>query len=160
MSTVEVAAALGASTVLVVACDQGGVEGALLDTLSNVVALKSLGVNVTGVILNKLYVSYLTSEIMAVMQQAFEGVGVQLLGMIPWLNLEHRGMIPEVEIRYEDFCAQAMETVEKNVNFDLIVNVATPPKLTKVDYKALTAKFKSLLANYGLSGSCGGDQQK
>ena len=159
MSTVEVAAALGASTVLVVACDQGGIEGALLDTLSNIVTLKSIGVNVTGVILNKLYVSYMTPEIMGVMQQALERLGVQLLGMIPWLNLEHRGMIPEVETRYEDFCAQAIETAEKNLNFDLIVKVATPPNLIKIDYTALTTKFKNLLANYGYSGSYSGELQ-
>jgi cobyrinic acid a,c-diamide synthase len=150
---------LGASTVLVVACDQGGIEGALLDTLSNIVTLKSLGVNLTGVILNKLYVSYMTPEIMSVMQQALERLGVQLLGMIPWLNLEHRGMIPEVEIRYEDFCAQAIETAEKNLNFDLIVKVATPPNLIKIDYTALTTKFKNLLANYGYSGSYSGELQ-
>jgi cobyrinic acid a,c-diamide synthase len=159
MSTVEVAVALGASTVLVVACDQEGLEGALLDTLNNIVALRSLGVNTTGVILNKLHVSYMTEETVAMMQDAFAKVGVQLLGMVPRLNLQHRGMIPEVEIRYEDFCAQAVETVEKSLNLDLLTEVATPPKTAKIDYDILTAKFKNLLTNYTLNASKGGKQE-
>ncbi|MCL5877195.1 MAG: AAA family ATPase [Candidatus Bathyarchaeota archaeon] len=160
MSTVEVAATLGASTVLVVACDQEGLEGALLDTLSNIVVLQSLGVNTTGVILNKLHVSYLTKETVAMMQQAFAKVGVQLLGMVPRLNLEHRGMIPEIEIRYEDFCAQAIKAIEKSLNIDLITKVAAPPKPAKIDYDALTAKFKNLITHYSLNPSQGGNQEK
>ena len=45
MSTAEVAAALGASTILVVGCDKEGIEGALINTLNYVNTLKSLGVN-------------------------------------------------------------------------------------------------------------------
>jgi len=160
MSTVEVAVALGASTILVVACDQEGLEGALLDTLNNIVSLRSLGVNTTGVILNKLHVSYMTKETVAMMQRVFAKVGVQLLGMVPRLNLEHRGMIPEVEIRYEDFCAQAVNAVEKSLDFDLLMKVATPPKPVEIDYDALTVKFKNLLTNYTLNASQGGKTEK
>jgi Cobyric acid synthase len=159
MSTVEVAAALGASTVLVVACNQEGLEGSLLDALNNIVALKKLGVDVTGVILNKLHSTYMTNETVEMMHQAFAGVGVQLLGMVPRLNLEQRGMIPEIEIRYEEFCSQAIDAVEKNLNLDLIAEVAAAPKLTAVDYDALTAQFKNLLTGYGFNASKGGDRQ-
>ena len=78
MSTAEVAAALGASTVLVVGCDKEGLEGALIGTLNYVNTLKTLGVNVTGVILNKLRVSYITDETKAMMAQAFAKAGVEL----------------------------------------------------------------------------------
>ena len=64
-STAEVAAALGASTIVVVGCDKEGIEGALINTLNYVNILKSLGVKTTGVILNKLSISYLTDEIKA-----------------------------------------------------------------------------------------------
>ncbi len=156
MSTVEVAAALGASTVLVVACDKEGLEGALIDTLNNIVQLKSLGVNTTGVILNKLHVSYMTKETVALMKQAFSRLGVESLGMVPRLNLEHRGMIPEVEIRYEDFCSQAVEAIEKGLDIDLITKVASSPKLTKIDYEALREKFKNLLTQDSVDESKGG----
>ena len=53
---------LGASTIVVVGCDKEGIEGALINTLNYVNILKSLGVNTTGVILNKLRVSYITDE--------------------------------------------------------------------------------------------------
>ena len=43
MSTAEVAAALGASTILVVGCDKEGIEGALINTLNYVNILKTLG---------------------------------------------------------------------------------------------------------------------
>jgi cobyric acid synthase len=159
MSTVEVAAALGASTVLVVACDQEGLEGALLDTLNNITVLKELGVNTTGVILNKLHVSYMTKETVALMRQAFAKAGVQLLGMVPRLNLAHRGMIPEVEIRYEDFCAQAIDAVEKSLDLDFITKVAAPPNPVKIDYAELTSKFKNLLTHNPLNASKGDSKE-
>lgn len=150
MSTVEVAVELGASTVLVVACDQEGLEGALIDTLNNIVKLKSLGVNTTGVILNKLHVSYMTKETVALMRQAFSRVGVQLLGMVPRLDLQRRGMIPEIEICYKDFGAQAVDAIEKSLNLDLFVDVAQPPKFKNVDYAEVSLKFKNLLTNGSL----------
>ena len=73
-STAEVAAALGASTVLVVGCDKEGVEGAMINTLNYVNVLRSLGVKTTGVILNKARISYLTDEIKQTIKQAFENV--------------------------------------------------------------------------------------
>lgn len=147
MSSVEVAAALGASTVLVVACDQKGIEGALIEAVTNVTALRSLGVDVRGVILNKLYISYMTKEIQTIVEQAFTNVGVKLLGMVPRLNLEHRGMIPEVEIRYEDFCSQAIEAIEKSLDLDKLVEIAGAPSLREIDYDELAAKFKALLTD-------------
>jgi hypothetical protein len=78
------------------------------------------------------------------MAQAFAKAGVELLGMVPRLDLESRGMIPEIEIRYEDFGAQAIDAVEKSINLDLLIKVAVPPQPTKVDYDAFTAKFKNL----------------
>jgi cobyric acid synthase len=155
MSTAEVAAALGASTVLIVGCDKEGLEGALIGTLNYVNSLKMLGVNVTGVILNKLRVSYITDETKQMMRQAFAKAGVELLGMVPRLDLESRGMIPEIEIRYEDFGAQAINAVEKSINLDLLINIAQPPKLTTIDYDAFTSKFKNLLTNYKLNAQIG-----
>ncbi|MCW3995178.1 MAG: AAA family ATPase [Candidatus Bathyarchaeota archaeon] len=150
MSTAEVAAALGASTIVVVGCDKEGIEGALINTLNYVNILKSLGVKTTGVILNKLRVSYITDEIKQMMSTAFHNVGIQLLGMVPRLDLEGRGMIPEIEIRYEDFGAQAIDAAEKYIDLDLLSKIATPPVLTYIDYEAFMEKFKKLLTNYTL----------
>lgn len=159
MSTAEVAAALGASTVVVVGCDKEGIEGALVNTLNYVNILKRLGVNTTGVILNKLRVSYITDEIKQTMKQAFQNAGIELLGMVPRLDLEGRGMIPEIEIRYEDFGAQAIDAAEHYIDLDLLAKIASPPTLVQVDYKAFMEKFKNLLTNYNLNASEGDKTQ-
>jgi cobyric acid synthase len=156
MSTAEVAAALGASTILIVGCDKEGIEGALINTLNYVNILKRLGVNVTGVILNKLRVSYISDEIRQTMKTAFQNAGIELLGMVPRLDLEGRGMIPEIEIRYEDFGAQAIDVAEKNIDLELLTKVAKPPMQVKVDYAEFMEKFKNLLTNYSLNVSEGG----
>lgn len=159
MSTAEVAVALGASTIVVVGCDKEGIEGALINTLNYVNVLKSLGVKTTGVILNKLRVSYITDEIKETMRLAFQNAGIELLGMVPRLDLEGRGMIPEIEIRYEDFGAQAIAAAESFIDIDLLTKIASPPALTKVDYNLFMEKFKNLLTNYKVNASEGGKKQ-
>src|SRR5208283_5081234 len=155
-STAEVATALGASTIVVVSCDKEGVEGGLINTLNYVNILRSLGVNITGVILNKARISYLTDEIKLTLKRALENAGVELLGIVPRLELEKRGMIPEIEIKYEEFGAKAIEAAEQHLNLDALTKIADAPKLTQIDYAAFTEKFKNLLTNYELNTSEGG----
>jgi len=159
-STAEVAAALGASTIIVVSCEQEGIEGGIINTLNYVTILRSLGVKITGVILNKARLSYLTDEIKLTMKRAFENAGVELLGIVPRIDVAGRGMIPEIEIKYEEFGAQAIEAAEKYLNLDALTKIADAPKLSQVDYAAFTEKFKNLLTNYKLNVSEGGKTQK
>jgi len=147
-STAEVAASLGASTIVVVSCDKEGIEGALISTLNYVNMLKRLGIKVSGVILNKMSTSYLTDEAKLTIKQAFENVNVQLLGVVPRMNLESRGMIPEIEIRYDDFGAQAIDAAERYIDLELLTKLAKAPEQNTVDYAALMEKFKKLLTNY------------
>ena len=65
-------------------------------------------------------------------------------------------MIPEIEIRYEDFGAQAIDAAEKHIDLDLLTKVATSPTPTQVDYAAFMEKFKKLLTHYSLNASEGG----
>jgi cobyric acid synthase len=150
MSTIEVAAGLGASTVLVVACDQEGIEGGLLSALNHVATMKQLGIKVTGVILNKVYLPYVTPKIKALVEQAFKNAGVELLGMMPRLKLDGRGMIPEIEIRYEDFGAKAIEAAEQNIHLDAFVKAADSPRVVVVDYEAFAEKYKKLLTDFNV----------
>jgi cobyric acid synthase len=151
MSTAEVAAALGASTIIVVGCDKEGIEGALINTLNHVNILKKLDVKTTGVILNKLRVSYITDEIHQTMEDAFRNAGIRLLGMVPRLDLESRGMIPEIEICYENFGKQSVDAIEKYIDLDLLTRIANPPQLKNIDYQGMVEKFKKLLADYSLT---------
>ena len=149
-STAEVAAALGASTVVVASCNEEGVEGGLINTLNHVSLLRSLGVKANGVILNKTSLSYLTADMKKTLEQAFENAGVELLGIVPRIDVEGRGMIPEIEIKYEEFGAQAIDAAEKYLNLDTLVKIADSPKLSVVDYEAFVEKFKKLIINYKL----------
>ena len=158
-STAEVAAALGASTIVVVGCDQEGIEGGLINTLNYVNILRSLGVKITGVILNKARLSYLTDEIKLTIKRALENAGVELLGIVPRIDMEGRGMIPEIEIKYEEFGAQAIDAAEQYLNLDALTRIADAPKLAQIDYAAFTEKFKNLLTNYNLNTSEGGKTQ-
>jgi len=141
---------------LVVGCDKEGVEGGLANSLNYINLLKGLGVNVTGVILNKVHTSYLSEDIKFTIKRAFENSGVELLGFVPKMDVEGRGMIPEIEIKYEEFGAQAVKAAEENINLDALTRIAKAPTLQQVDYEAFMQNFKSLLTNYKLNASQGG----
>jgi hypothetical protein len=68
-------------------------------------------------------------------------------------------MIPEIEIRYEDFGAQAIDAAEKYIDLDLLAKLAAPPMQVAVDYGAFVEKFKKLLTHYTLNASQGGTNQ-
>ena len=147
-STLEVAASLGASVIVVVTCDKEGVEGGLVNVLNYINMLRLLGVNPTGVILNKMSTSYLSDGDRQVLKQAFENVGVQLVGVVPSIKFEEGGMIPEVDICYDRFGSQALDVVERYINLEQLVALAKTPSQNSVDYVVLVEKFKKLLINY------------
>ncbi|MGB9841684.1 MAG: AAA family ATPase [Candidatus Bathyarchaeales archaeon] len=147
-STVEVALALGAPTVIVVGCDKEGVEGAVINALNYALLMKMLGVKVKGVILNKTRVSYLTDEAKMLIKRAFSNIGVELLGTVPRVELEGRGMIPEVEIKYEEFGSKALEAAENYLDLSKLMGLAAPIGKSKVDYDLFLEKFKDSLTNF------------
>jgi cobyric acid synthase len=160
-STAEVAAVLGAPTVVVVACDMEGIEGALVSVLNYVDLLKNLGVKTEGVILNKVHTSYLTENVRRFIEQTLANSGVELLGIVPRVDVEGRGAIPEIEIKYEEFGGKAIEVIEKSVDIDNIIRVAEPTRITQVDYNALTEKFrKTLLGDIASKTFKGGNAEK
>ncbi len=144
-TTAEVAVALGAPTILVVACDNAGIEGAVTTGLNYVNLMKSLGIKVVGIILNKVHTSYMTDEITQFIKSAFSNLGVELLGIVPRIKLEGRGAIPEIEIKYEEFGAKAIETIEESLDLDKLIKIAEPPVKVSLDYTKFLEKFKKLL---------------
>jgi cobyric acid synthase len=144
-STAEVAVALEAPTIIVVACHNEGIEGAVVNTLNYVNLMRRLGIKVEGIILNKVHTRYLTDEIRLFIEKAFENANVKLLGVVPYVNLEGRGTIPEVEIRYEKFGAEAIETMENSINLVALTQLAKPFTRKNVNHQALAEKFKKLL---------------
>jgi len=141
-STAEIAAVLGAPTILVVACDKAGVEGAVVTGLNYVNLMKTLGIKTVGVILNKVHTGYLTPELKDFIKSAFKNVGVEMLGIVPRVQLEGRGAIPEIEIKYEEFGAKAIETIEQSLDLDALTRLAAPPAKPTLDYGTVFEKFK------------------
>jgi len=144
-STAEVALALAVPTILVVASDKEGIEGAVINALSYANLMKNLGIKVKGVIFNKARTSYLSDEMKTLVKHAFGNLGIELLGMVPRIELEGRGMIPEVEIRYEEFGAKAIETIEKSVDLKTLTSQAEPLRKTSADYGTFLEKFKKAI---------------
>jgi hypothetical protein len=68
-------------------------------------------------------------------------------------------MIPEIEIKYEEFCDQALQAVEKSIDLDTLTEIAKAPSIQQIDYEAFMQKFKNLLTNYKLSAPQGGKTQ-
>jgi hypothetical protein len=91
--------------------------------------------------LNKVYLDYMSSETRVFVKKAFAAAGAELLGMIPVSDVEGRGAIPEVEIRYEEFGAKAFEVIEKSLNLNKIIEIAEPFAANCLDYKAFVKKF-------------------
>jgi cobyric acid synthase len=144
-STAEVALALDAPTIVVVGCEKEGIEGAVISALNYASLMKRLGIKAKGVILNKARISYMTDEAKLLIERAFKNLGVELLGIVPRIELEGRGMIPEVEIRYEEFGAKAIEAVEHFLNLNTLTKLAEPPRKTSVSYGTFVEKFKNSL---------------
>ena len=92
-----------------------------------------------------MHTSYLSDDLKQVIKQTYENAGVELLGIVPYVNLEGRGAIPEIEIKYEEFCTKAVETAETSIDIKRIADLAAPATQTQVDYEALVKKFKNAL---------------
>ena len=144
-STVEIALAVNAPAVMVVGCDKAGIEGAVVDAISHARIMRSLGVNVSAVILNKARLSYLTEDVKRLIDQALKAHGMELLGIIPRMEFEERGMIPEVEIRYDDFGSKAVMVAEQFINLNRLRELAKSPRITEINFKHFVEKFKNIL---------------
>ena len=147
-STVEVAVSLGAPVIVIVTCDKEGVEGGLVNVLNYVSTLKLLGASPAGVILNKMSTGYLTEKDHQIIEQSFENVGIQLLGVIPSIKFEKGNSTPEVGVCYDMFGTQALDVVEKYINLEQLVKLAKIPSKKDIDYRTFVEKFKKLLTNY------------
>jgi len=65
-----------------------------------------------------------------------------LIEQIPKIKIDERGNTPEVEIKLDEFCLNAMETVNKYLDVDKIVEMADYPKfIGYTDYKTILNIF-------------------
>lgn len=126
-SAAEIARAANIPIIMVSGSNKGGIETAAVDLVSQIKILNQLGVNVPGVIFNKVY----NEDIYNNSKEIFnENESIELITYLPKIKMDKRGGTPEVEIKYDDFAAKAYETVEQNLDVDKIISLASQPKFT------------------------------
>ncbi|MBE2899936.1 cobyrinic acid a,c-diamide synthase [Methanothermobacter thermautotrophicus] len=116
-SGAEIALAAGIPVIMVAGCSKGGIESAVVDLDAHIAVLEGLGVDVSCGILNRVYD-------MDIFERASGGRYLA----IPRIEMSERGGTPEVEIKLEDFCLKAMETVEEHLDVDALIRLAKKPE--------------------------------
>jgi len=138
-SSAEIARAGNIPVILVSACNKGGIETAAIDLTSHVKMLDNLGIKTRGVILNKVYDEEIGENAQKYINK---NIHVDYVELIPRIKMKERGNIPEIEMKLEEFCLHAMETIENNLDVKKILEIAEKPFFN--DYLS----FKDLLKLY------------
>ncbi|MGA2675929.1 MAG: AAA family ATPase [Methanobacterium sp.] len=139
-SSAEIALAGNIPVLLVSACNKGGIETAAIDIVGHLKIMSKLGIEVKGAILNKVY----DKKIADIAQNYIKReTDLEFIEQIPKIKIEERGNTPEVELKLDEFCLNAMDTVNKFLNVDKIVEMADYPKfIGYTDHETVLNKFK------------------
>ncbi|HTX61634.1 MAG TPA: AAA family ATPase [Methanobacterium sp.] len=139
-SSVEVAKAGNIPVILISPCNKGGIETAAIDLVSHVQMLSKLGVTVNGVILNKVYDEEIGKSALEYIKT---NIDVEFSGLVPKIKLKERGNIPEVELKLEEFCLHAMNTIETHIDPEKILSLAQKPEFRGyMSYQDILENFK------------------
>lgn len=120
-SASEIAIAGNIPLLLVSGVNKGGIETSAVNLVSHANMLERLGVNVKGVILNKIYNNDIFENTVPYIRK---NTNVDEVFSVDKFKMPARGSIPEIEIRYDLFSMAALETVERNLDIDKIINMA------------------------------------
>ena len=138
-SSAEIAMSANIPVIMISPCNKGGIETAALDVVAHVEMMNQLGINTAGIILNKVYDKEIGESTSKFIKRRAK---TDFLTFIPKIDLTERGNIPEVEIKLEDFCLNAMKTVKNYLNTDKLLKLAVEPKFN--DYNT----FKDILDHF------------
>jgi cobyric acid synthase len=140
-SSAEIALAADLPVIMVSPCNKGGIETAAVDVTAHVEKMEKLGINTVGVVLNKVYDEKIADKAAEYIKARIKP---DYFVTIPKVKLKERGNMPEVEIKLEDFCLNAVKTVEKYLDVDEIVKLAATPNFSGYkDFNTLLNGFKS-----------------
>ncbi|MGO9386571.1 MAG: cobyrinic acid a,c-diamide synthase [Methanobacterium sp.] len=139
-SSAEIALAGNIPVLLVSACNKGGIETAAIDIVGHAKIMSKLGIEVKGAILNKVY----DKKIADIAQKYIKReTDLEFVEQIPKIKIDERGNTPEVELKLDEFCLNAMDTVNKFLNVDKIIAMADYLKfIGYTDYETVLNKFK------------------
>jgi cobyric acid synthase len=140
-SSAEIALAAKLPVIMVSPCNKGGIETAAVDITAHVEMMEKLGIKTVGVILNKVYDTQIVGE---AAKHIKSRIKPDYFAAVPKMKLKERGNMPEVEIKLEDFCLNAVDTVEKYLDLDEIIKLAVTPKFAGyTDFNTIKNCFKS-----------------
>jgi len=140
-SSAEIALAANLPVIMVSPCNKGGIETAAVDITAHVKKMEKLGINTVGVVLNKVYDDKIAEK---AAEDIKSRIKPNYFVTVPKVKLKERGNMPEVEIKLEDFCLNAVKTVEKYLDLDKIVKLAAVPNFSGYpDFNTLLNCFKS-----------------
>jgi cobyric acid synthase len=140
-SSAEIALAANIPVIMVSPCNKGGIETAAVDVVAHVQMMDKIGINTVGVILNKVYDNKIAE---AATNYIEEQIKPDYQATVPKVSLTERGNTPEVEIKLEDFCINAIKTVETNLDVDRIIKLAEKPKYRGYEeYNEILDRFSS-----------------
>ncbi len=139
-SSAEIAKAANIPVIMVSSCSKGGIETAAVDIVGHIGIMDKMGVQTSGVILNRVY----DRSISEVASSYITGItGKSVIGEIPKIKMTERGNTPEVEIKLEEFCLNAMKTVEEHLNVEQIIKMAEIPNFSGyLPYREIVRNFK------------------
>lgn len=139
-SAAEIASSANIPVVLISGCNKGGIETAALDLAGHVEMMRRLGIKIRGLILNKVYHDGIALEALDYLRTK---TGVELVSSVPKVKMEVRGGTPEVEIKLDDFCQNAMKTVENYLNPEELVELAEVPSFQGyLSYQDILNRFR------------------
>ncbi len=124
-SSAEIAIAANIPVIMVSPCNKGGIETAAVDVVAHVEMMDKMGINTVGIILNKVYDEEIAESTSQFIKNSTK---TDFLTFIPKVQLTARGNIPEVEIKLDDFCYNAMKTVENYLDTEKIIKLSENPK--------------------------------
>ena len=107
--------------------NKGGIESAAVDLSSHAKMLSKMGVNVNGILFNKVYDVDIFNNVVPFVK---DSTGVDNIFYMKKAKLEERGATPEVEIRYDLFSLKALEFVKDNLNLLSIVEMSGKPNFS------------------------------
>ena len=120
-SGAEISKLLGFPVYIVSPCNKSGIEGAFVESLGYYSLLKDMDIDVKGIILNKVY----NFELFDKIKKISNNIGINIIG-VGKAKMDRRGLMPEVEIDYENFCENArnidiqLEMPKININKEII----------------------------------------
>lgn len=119
-SAFEIAMSSNIPILLVSAANKGGIESATLDLTAHAKFLQNAGINVKGIIINKIYDNDIFKRSIPFIKNE---TGINEIIPIPKIKMDESSTIPEVKIKLEDFALTAMDTVERYIDINKIIEM-------------------------------------